>query len=30
LHTISCLIGIRVVIQPEGCFFARILTLDLQ
>jgi hypothetical protein len=26
LHTISCLIGIRVVIWPEGCFVARILT----
>jgi hypothetical protein len=29
-RTISCLIGIRVVIQPEGCLFARILTVELQ
>jgi hypothetical protein len=30
MHTVSCLIGTRVVIQREGCFFARILTVVLQ
>jgi hypothetical protein len=30
LHTVSCLIETRVVIWPEGCFFTRILTIDLQ
>jgi hypothetical protein len=30
VHTVSCLIGTRVVIRPEGCFFARILTVELQ
>jgi hypothetical protein len=30
LPTVSCLIGTRVVIRPKGCFFARILTVDLQ
>jgi hypothetical protein len=30
LRTISCLIVIRVVIRPEGCFIARILTVELQ
>jgi hypothetical protein len=30
LHTVSCLIETRVVIQSEGCFFARILTVELQ
>jgi hypothetical protein len=30
LHTISCLIGTRVVIRLEGCFFVRIITVELQ
>jgi hypothetical protein len=30
LHTVSCLIRTRVVIRPEGDFFARILTVELQ
>jgi hypothetical protein len=30
LRTISCLIGTRVVIRPEGRFFARILTVEMQ
>jgi hypothetical protein len=29
-HAVSCLIGTRVVIRPEGCFFTRILAVDLQ
>jgi hypothetical protein len=30
LRTISCSIGTRVVIRPEGCFLTRILTVELQ
>jgi hypothetical protein len=30
LHTVSCLIETRVVIRPEGHFFTRILTVELQ
>jgi hypothetical protein len=30
LRTVSCLIGTRVIIRPEGRFFIRILTIDLQ
>jgi hypothetical protein len=29
LRIVSYLIGTRVVIRPEGCFFTRILTVDL-
>jgi hypothetical protein len=30
LRNVSCLIGTRLVIWPEWCFFARIITIDLQ